>query len=56
MKFIMLGINGALLGYLVSGMFLSVLYYPHFWFLTAISVAIKNVVQAEVEKIKLQIA
>jgi len=53
LKFIIFGINGALLGYLVSGIFLSVLYYPHFWLLTAISVAIKNVVQKKVEELQL---
>jgi len=53
LKFIIFGINGALLGYLVSGIFLSVLYYPHFWILTAISVAIKNVVQNRLEELQL---
>ena len=42
-KFIIFGINGALLGYLVSGVFLSVFYYPHFWFLIAINVSAYNV-------------
>jgi len=43
LKFITLGANGAMIGYLVSGTFLSVLYYPHFWFLTAIYVVICSV-------------
>lgn len=51
-KFIIFGINGALLGYLVSGIFLSVLYYPHFWFLIAISVALKNVVKNKAEELQ----
>lgn len=38
-----LGIQGALVGYLVSGVFLSVLYYPHFWLLLAFSLAIAKV-------------
>lgn len=52
LKFIIFGINGALLGYLVSGIFLSVLYYPHFWILTAISVASKNVVEQRVQELQ----
>lgn len=32
-------LQGALLGYLVSGLFLSVLYYPHLWLLLSLSVA-----------------
>lgn len=39
---IALGVQGALIGYLVSGTFLSVLYYPHFWLLAAFSLAIAN--------------
>ncbi len=31
------GLNLALVGYLVSGAFLTVLYYPHLWFLTGMS-------------------
>jgi len=42
-RFIIFGINGALIGYLVSGAFLSVLYYPHFWLLIAVSTAISNI-------------
>jgi O-antigen ligase len=42
-KFISFAIYGALFGYLVSGIFLSVLYYPHFWLLCALPVAIKNI-------------
>lgn len=42
LRFISLGINGALLGYLVSGGFISVFYYPHFWILTAVMVASMN--------------
>jgi O-antigen ligase len=53
LKFVIFGINGAMLGYLVAGIFLSVLYYPYFWFLTGISVAIKNVVQDTVEELQL---
>jgi len=43
-KFIIFGITGAMLGYLVSGAFLSVLYYPHFWLLISLCVALKNTV------------
>ena len=44
-KFIIFGITGAVLGYLVSGAFLSVLYYPHFWLLIGLCVALRNIVQ-----------
>jgi len=47
-RFIIFGITGAMLGYLVSGIFLSVLYYPHFWLLMGICVALKNTVQEQI--------
>jgi len=43
-RFIIFGITGAMLGYLVSGIFLSVLYYPHFWLLISLCVALRNIV------------
>jgi len=46
-RFIIFGITGAMLGYLVSGAFLSVLYYPHFWFLIALTVSLKNIVDSQ---------
>jgi O-antigen ligase len=33
------GISGSLIGYLISGSFLSVLYYPHLWLLVALSIS-----------------
>ena len=36
------GLTGALLGYLVGGVFLSTLYYPHFWYLTAMIVGLER--------------
>ena len=42
-RFIIFGVISAMLGYLVSGAFLAVLYYPHFWLLIALSVAITKV-------------
>lgn len=42
-KYYIFGTQGAILGYLVSGIFISVFYYPHFWLLTAISISIKNI-------------
>ncbi|CAD7772030.1 O-Antigen ligase [Candidatus Methanoperedenaceae archaeon GB37] len=47
-RFIIFGITGAMLGYLISGIFLSVLYYPHFWLLIALCVALRNIVQNRV--------
>jgi putative inorganic carbon (hco3(-)) transporter len=35
-----LGLNLALVGYLVSGAFLTVLFYPHLWFILGLSVAL----------------
>jgi len=49
-RFIIFGITGAMLGYLVSGAFLSVLYYPHFWLLISLCVALKNIIQSWVKK------
>ncbi len=53
LRFIILGVNGALLSYLVTGIFISVLYYPHFWILTAIGVAAKNILQKRLKELKL---
>lgn len=36
------GIDGALVGYLVSGFFVTVLYYPYFWINLAMTVALNN--------------
>jgi len=47
-RFIIFGITGAMLGYLVSGAFLSVLYYPHFWLVIALCVALKNIIQNQI--------
>jgi len=49
------GINGALVGYMVSGIFLSVLYYPHFWLLIALNTAMQNIVQKEIGILQIQI-
>jgi hypothetical protein len=48
--FIALAINGSLIGYLISGAFISVLYYPHFWLLTAITCTLKNIVDQRVKE------
>ena len=47
-RFIIFGITGGMLGYLVSGAFLSVLYYPHFWLLIALCVALRNIEQNQI--------
>ena len=41
-KFILLGLQGALIGFLISGIFLSVLYYTHYWLLISFYVVIFN--------------
>jgi len=43
LRFISYAVIGALIGYLVSGIFLSVLYYPHFWILMGLLVAVAMV-------------
>lgn len=43
LKHVILGVQGALVAYFVTGIFLSVLYYPHFWVFMGFSVAIANV-------------
>jgi O-antigen ligase len=39
-----LAIEASIIGYLSSSVFISTLYYPNFWLLTAIMVALKNIV------------
>ncbi|MFH0810736.1 MAG: O-antigen ligase family protein [Pseudomonadota bacterium] len=41
------GLIGALITFLATGVFLSVLYYPHLWLLTAVLVALGHARQAE---------
>lgn len=41
------GLDGALVGYLVSGFFVTVLYYPYFWINLAMTVALNNVARSE---------
>lgn len=43
-------IRAGLLGYLVSGLFLSVFGYPHFWILTALTVALKGTLAARIRE------
>lgn len=43
LEHVILGVQGAFAAYFVGGIFLSVLYYPHFWILMALSLAIANV-------------
>ncbi len=47
--YVTLAIDGSLVGYLVSGTFISVLYYPHFWILLAFMAALKKVTPVEEE-------
>jgi O-antigen ligase len=37
------GLDGALVGYLVSGFFVTVLYYPYFWINLAMTVSLREV-------------
>jgi hypothetical protein len=38
-----IGFDGALIGYMVSGFFVTVLYYPYFWINLAMTVALNTV-------------
>jgi len=42
-RYIVYAVSGALMAYLVTGLFLSVLYYPHFWILCTLVIALKNI-------------
>jgi hypothetical protein len=42
MYFMAHGLDGALVGYVASGFFISVLYYPFFWINFAMTVALHN--------------
>jgi O-antigen ligase len=44
--FLSLAIDISLVGFLVTGAFITVLYYPHFWLLTAFSVVLKRQLNA----------
>jgi O-antigen ligase len=50
MRPIILGIIGAWIGYLISGTFISVLYYPHLWILMAISTATRNIFDTSIQR------
>ena len=49
LKYITFAVSGALMGYLVTGVFLSVLYYPHFWIICALPLALRNIVNDMVD-------
>jgi hypothetical protein len=42
------GLDGALIGFLVGGFFVTVLYYPFFWINLAMTVALYNVTSKQV--------
>ncbi|MBJ6749824.1 O-antigen ligase family protein [Geomonas anaerohicana] len=45
------GLDAALVGYLVSGFFVTVLYYPYFWINLSMTVALRNVAVSRVETV-----
>lgn len=45
--YISLSLNGGMIGFLVSGAFISVLYYPHFWILLSLSSSLNLVANNE---------
>jgi len=46
------GLNGALLGFLAAGAFLSVAYYPYLWYFTALSAALEIGVRQELAALR----
>jgi hypothetical protein len=44
-------IDVSLLAYLVTGAFISVLYFPHFWLIAAFSVVVRRAFDAELQRI-----
>lgn len=50
LAYLSLGFIGSFIGILSSGAFLSVFYYPHFWFYTAFTVINKNLLNLELIK------
>lgn len=49
--YLTLALSGSLVGFLVSGTFISVLYYPSFWILIAFSLALRKVVNKRLTEI-----
>jgi len=45
-----LALEGSMIGYLVSGVFISILYYPNFWFSMGFVVSMKNVVMKSINE------
>ena len=45
------GLDAALIGFLISGSFVSVLYYPYFWINLALTVALNNVANQQTAKL-----
>jgi len=50
------GLDGALVGYLVSGFFVTVLYYPYFWINLAMTVALHRVARNQLNRVSSAIA
>jgi O-antigen ligase len=47
-------LGGAMVGYLASGAFLSVAYYPYLWYFSAFAVALTRAVQGEIARAPLR--
>ena len=45
------GLDAALIGFLVSGFFVSVLYYPYFWINLSLTVALNNIANQQTTKL-----
>jgi len=49
------GLDGALIGYLVSGLFVTVMYYPYFWINLSLTVVLNNVAKKNNNNIELNL-
>ena len=45
-------IEAGLIGFLVSGIFLSVFTYPHFWLMTALVVSLKHIARERIKELE----
>jgi hypothetical protein len=54
MHYLALGAKGSMVGFLSTGAFLTVIYYPVFWTLIAMSVFIKNIFEETILELSLE--
>lgn len=52
LRILSLAMLASFAGFFTSGSFLSVLYYPHYWYLTAVIIAMVNIANNKIEQLK----